>query len=55
MVNETAGAHEETVETAVAVHLLDAVEQTADYVVTAGSLTARQNHTHVHGFGGGGS
>ena len=41
MVNETAGAHEETVELALFVDFLYAVEQTADNVVSAGSLTAR--------------
>ncbi len=46
---ETAGAHEEAEETAVAVYFLDAVEQTADHVVAAGGLTAGKDHAHVEG------
>ncbi len=52
MVDESAGAHEETVELAVLVDSLDAVKQTADHVVTAGSLSARKNHTYIDGLVG---
>ena len=54
MVDETAGAHEEAEEAAVAVNLLDAVEQTADNVVAAGSLAAREDYADIDGLAGGG-
>ena len=40
MIDETAGTHQETVEAALLVDVLDAVEETADDVMSAGSLTA---------------
>ncbi len=52
MVNETTGAHEESIETAVAVNFAYAVEKSTDNIVTTGSLTTRQNHTHIHRFRG---
>ena len=54
VVNETAGAHEETVEAAVAVDFLDAVEETADHIVSAGSLSAGEDNAYIDGLAGNG-
>ena len=52
MVHEAAGAHEEAVEVAVAVNLLDAVEEAGDYIVAAGGLAAGEDYAYVDGLGG---
>lgn len=47
MVDKSAGSHEEAIEAAVAVDFLDSVEESGDYVVSAGSLSAREDYTYV--------
>ena len=54
VVNETAGAHEETVEAAVAVDFLDAVEEAADHIVSAGNLSAGEDNAYIDGLAGNG-
>ena len=49
MINETAGAHEEAVELRSGVLLLETVIETANHVVTAGSLTAGEDDADVDG------
>ena len=49
VVNETAGAHEKTVEAVFGVELLHFVKQTRDYVVSARSLAAAEDYAHVDG------
>ena len=49
VVNETAGAEDEAVELGIGVDALDAVEETADDVVSARSLTAAENYAYVDG------
>ncbi len=41
VVNESAGAHEKSIEAALAVDAFDSVKQTRDHVVAAGSLSSR--------------
>ena len=50
MVNQTAGAHQETVQLAVGVQRLHTVIKATDYIVTARSLTTGKDDTHVDGF-----
>ena len=50
MVNQSAGTHQESVETAVLVYFLDTVEKTADYVVSAGGLTTREDNANIYRF-----
>ena len=49
VINETAGAHEEAVELRSGVLLLETVIETANHVVTAGSLTAGEDDADVDG------
>ena len=50
MVNQSTRAHEEAIELAVLVEGLDAVVETADDVVAAGSLTAAEDNADVERF-----
>ena len=52
MINETAGAHQEAIETVFGVQLLNLVEQTGNNVVATRSLTSTEDHTNVHSLGG---
>ena len=49
VVDETAGAHEEAVELGIGVLLFQTVVETANHVVTAGSLSARKDDADVDG------
>ena len=55
MVYEAAGTHQEAEQAAVAMDFLDSVKQTADHIVSAGSLTTRKNYTHIDRLAGSGS
>ena len=48
MVNQTARTQDETEQTVLGVQLLDLVEKTGNHVVSARSLTTRQDDTYVH-------
>ena len=50
VVNQTARSHKETVELRVLVQRLNTVVETADDIVTARSLTTREDDTYVDGF-----
>ena len=47
VVNQTAGAHQETIQTVCLVDSLDAIKQTANHIVSTRSLTTRQNNAYV--------
>ena len=49
VVDETAGAHEEAVELGIGVLLFQTVVETANHVVTAGSLSSRKDDADVDG------
>ena len=48
MINQTARTQDETEETVLGVQLLDLIEKTGNHVVSARSLTTRQDDTNVH-------
>ena len=48
MVYQTARTQDETIKTVLGVQLLDLVEETGNHVVSARSLTTRENDTYVH-------
>ena len=48
MIHQSARTQDETIETVLGVQLLDLVEKTGNYVVSARSLTTRQDDTNVH-------
>ena len=48
MIDQTARAQDETIQTRIRVVSLDTIEQTSDHVVTTGSLTTGKDHTNVH-------
>ena len=50
VIHESAGPHEESVQTVVGVEPFHLVEESGDDVMSAGSLSAAQNDTHVDGF-----
>ena len=54
MLDKAVRAHQEAEKAAVAVYFLDTVEDTADHIVTAGSLATAQNHAYIDRLVGGG-
>ena len=50
VVYESAGTHEEAIEFVLGIKFLHGVEESGDDVVSAGSLSAAEYDTHVHGF-----
>ena len=48
MVDQATRTQDETIQTRIGIVCLDTVEQTSDHIVSTGSLTTRQDYTHIH-------